>query len=254
MRVVLTIFLILFINGCATKDSNFVNRVFQTNGATLMQEYLTILDNMLLQLGIKLKKRNNEIFSKDILLYLENDMRNGVDTVYLPLEDVTNKNNFKEYIKIAFSKDGIKRRGDYLLVGLYKMFYWSFEAKSLHKFSAIQYDGKKLQEAYEILQVVAWKIKVAKDKDGDFLYLTWQNNWQVELQKRVKRGEKLSVKLINSLKYIKNKKESLLSPSNLSFEALFDRMLFVYERALKTVGVEPKSLGADALRALFLML
>ena len=58
----------------------------------------------------------------------------------------------------------------------------------------------------------------------------------------------------DALKYIKNKKENLLSSSNLSFEALFAKMLFIYERALKTVGVEPKSLGANALRSIFLML
>ncbi len=254
MRAVFAFLLILFINGCATKDSSFVNRVFQTNGASLMQEYFVTLDKMLLQLGVKLKKRNGEIFSKDMLLYLKNDMRNSTDTISLPLVHTMNETSFKEYLKIAFSKDKIKDRGDYLLVGLYKMFYWSFEAKSFHKFSAMQYEGNKLQEAYEILQAIAWKIKVAKDKNDNFLYLTWQNNWQVELQKRLQRGEKLSVKLIKSLKYIKNKKESLLSSSNLSFEALFAKMLFIYERALKTVGVEPKSLGADALRSIFLML
>ena len=254
MRIVFTLLLFIFISGCATKDSSFVGRVFQTNGATLMHEYLATLNKMLLQLGVKLKKRNEEIFSKDILLYLESDIINDTNTIFLPLVHTESEINFKEYLKIAFSKDKIEDRGDYLLVGLYKMFYWSFEAKNFHKFSAMQYNGNKLQETYKILQAVAWKIKVAKDKKGDFLYLTWQNNWQVELQKRLKRGEKLSVKLIKSLKYIKNKKESLLSSSNLSFEALFAKMLFIYERALKTVGVEPKSLGADALRSIFLML
>ena len=254
MRIVISLFLILFINGCATKEGNLVSRVFQTSGATLMQEYRVTLDKLLLQLGIKLIKRNREIFSKDILLYLKNDMKNSSDTINLPLVSTQSKTSFKEYIKIAFSPKSIKKRGDYLLIGLYKMFYWSFEAKSFHKFSAVQYDGNKLQKAYEILQAVAWKIKVAKDDRGNYLYLTWQNNWQVELQKRLQRGEKLSIKLLKSLKYIKNKKESLLSPSNLSFEALFAKIKFIYERALKTIGVEPKSLGANALRTIFLML
>ena len=56
MRTVFAFLLILFINGCATKDSSFVNRVFQTNGATLMHEYFVTLDKLLLQLGVKLKK------------------------------------------------------------------------------------------------------------------------------------------------------------------------------------------------------
>ncbi len=254
MRVILAFVLILFLGGCSSKENNFVSSVFQTNGAGLMKEYRVTLDKFLLQLGKKLILRNQEAFSRDILFYIKNDINNDADTINLPLVSSADETNFKEYIKIAFSPKKIKHRGDYLLVGLYKMFYWSFEAKSFHKLSALQYDGNKLQEAYEILQVVAWKIKIAKDRRGNYLYLTWQNNWQVELQKRFKRGEKLSAKLINSLKYIKNKKESLLSSSNLSFEALFAKMLFVYERALKTVGVEPKSLGTDALRTLFLML
>lgn len=254
MRIILAFVLVLFLSGCASKEDSFVSTVFQTKGATLMKEYRQALDKFLLQLGRKLILRNKEIFSQDILFYIRNDINNNANTINLPLVSSTDETNFKEYIKIAFSQKKIKKRGDYLLVGLYKMFYWSFEAKSFHKLSALQYDGNKLQEAYEILQAVAWKIKVAKDNRGNYLYLTWQNNWQVELQKRLKRGEKLTTKLIKSLKYIKNKKESLLSPSNLSFEALFAKMLFVYERALKTVGVEPKSLGVDALRTIFLML
>ena len=254
MRTILAFVLILFLGGCSSKENSFVSTVFQTNGASLMKEYRVTLDKFLLQLGKKLILRNKEAFSRDILFYIRNDINNNANTINLPLVSSTDETNFKEYIKIAFSQKKIKKRGDYLLVGLYKMFYWSFEAKSFHKLSALQYDGNKLQEAYEILQAVTWKIKVAKDNRGNYLYLTWQNNWQVELQKRLKRGEKLTTKLIKSLKYIKNKKESLLSPSNLSFEALFAKMLFVYERALETVGVEPKSLGVDALRTIFLML
>ena len=72
-----------------------------------------------------------------MLLYLKNDMRNSTDTISFPLVLTMNETSFKEYLKIAFSKDKIKDRGDYLLVELYKMFYWSFEAKSFHKFSAM---------------------------------------------------------------------------------------------------------------------
>ena len=255
MRVIASfVVLVLLLQGCADKNGEFAHSIFQTNGATLMRDYHLLLDKMLLKLGKKLIKRNREIFSKEILWYLKNDMENHSDTINLPLVKNLKKDNFKDYLRIAFSKNKVRDRGDYLLVGLYKMFYWSFGGDSFHKLSALQYDGKKLQLGYEILQVVAWKIKVARDKNGDYLFLTWQNNWQIELEKRVKKGERLSVKLIKNLKYIKNKKESLLSPSNLSFEVIFGKMEFIYEQALKTVGIEPKSLGADALRSLFLIL
>ncbi len=255
MRFVVQIFIILLLfQGCSTKNREFAHTVFQTNGATMMREYYELLDRLLLKLGAKLIKRNSEIFSKDILFYIKNDMDNFQNSINLPMVKSQKEDNFKEYLKVAFSKKGYKKRGDYLLVGLYKLFYYSFSMKSFHKISALQYDAKRLQLGYEILQVVAWKIKSAKDIKGSYLYLTWQNNWQVELAKRLKKGEKLSAKLINSLQYIKNKKENLLSPSNLSFEKLFGKMLLLYEEALRRVGVEPKSLSADALRTLFLIL
>ncbi len=254
MRYIYLSLLVFFLGGCASKNNNFVSTVFQTSGATKMKEYENTLDDFLLQLGKKLIKRNKEIFSKNILFYIMNDIKNHTDTISLPYVSHKEKEEFKKYLRVAFLPKKIKNRGDYLLVGLYKMFYWSFEGSSYHKISALEYDGKKLQLAYEILQAIAWKIKVAKDKKGDYLYLTWQNNWQIELGKKLRRGRKLSVKLIKNLTYIKNKKESLLSASNLSFEALFAKMLFVYENALKTVGVEPKNLGADALRSIIFML
>jgi len=254
MRIIFAFVLIFFINGCASVDNGFVSRIFQTNGATLMEEDRITLDKFLLQLGKKIILRNKKIFTNNVVLHLERDIKTNSNTINLPLIHSRDETNFKQYFKIAFSKNSIKTRGDYLLVGLYKMFYWSFEEKSFHKLSALQYNDKKLQEAYEILQIVAWKIKVTKDTKGNYLYLTWQNNWQIELEKRLRDGKKLNIQLINNLKYIKNGKESLFSSSNLSFESIFAKMLFVYERALETLGVEPKSLSIDALKSLFLML
>jgi len=235
------------LGGCSSKQSDFSHSVFQTSGASRMREYQLDLDGLILQLQLKLQKRNPKIFSKDISYRLKMDMKNDSDTILA-------SKDYRECLKEAFEKKSVKYRGDYLVVGLYKMFYQAFDRAKFHKISALQYNPKKLQNAYALLQAISWKIKTVRDEQGDYLFLTWQDNWQVELQKRLKEGKKLSAKLINSLKYIKNKKESLFSSSNLSFEPIFGKMSFVLEKALKTVGVEPRSLSTEALKSLIILL
>ncbi len=214
-----------------------------------MREYQLDLDSLLLQLQVKLQKRNPKIFSKDLRSFLSQEMHEDKNIL-----TIGGLRDYRKYIKKAFSVKPVENRGDYLIVGMYRMFYQAFDRDKFHKISALQYDPEKIQRAYAILQVISWKIKTAKDKNGNYLFLTWQNNWQVELQKRLNEGKKLSMKLINSLKYIKDKKESLLSASNLSFESIFGKMFFVFQKALKTVGVEPKSLGAEALKNFIMFL
>ncbi len=248
-KLFFTVLIIFFMTGCSSKQSNFSHSIFQTNGASKMREYQLDLDSLLLNLQDKLQKRNPKIFSKNIKYLLMYDMQNDKDSIVLP-----KAKNYKECLRKAFDKNSLKDRGDYLVVGLYKMFYQAFNEKKFYKISALQYDPEKLQKAYAILQAISWKIKVAKDKNGNYLFLTWQDNWQIELQKRLKEGKKLSISLINSLKYIKNKKESLFSSSNLSFEPIFAKMLFVFQKALKTVGVEPRNLSIDAIKSLLILL
>ncbi len=247
IRFWLFFLLILLFGGCSSKQHDFSHSIFQTSGASRMREYQLDLDELLLNLQIKLQKRNPKIFSKNIKYLLKIDMKNNSDTIFM-------SQDYKKCLKKAFSEKSVKYRGDYLVVGLYKMFYQAFDRNDFHKISALQYDPQKLQKAYALLQAISWKIKVAKDKNGNYLFLTWQNNWQIELQKRLKQNNKFSVKLINNLQYIKNKKESLFSPSNLSFESIFDKMSFVFEKALKTVGVEPRNLSTQALKSLLILL
>ncbi len=246
--------IVTLFSGCSVKNENFARSIFQTSGATLMQNYQIDLNMLLIKLANKLYKRNSEIFTKNTLAYLKYNIKYKINSINLPLVKDFAQDNFKTYLKIAFSKNKIKKRGDYLVVGLYKMFYFAYDEAQFHKISALQYDKKRLELAYKILQVVDWKIKTAKNTEGEYLFLTWQNNWQTELYKRLKKGESLSAKLINNLKYIKDKKESLFSSSNLSFEAVFAKMQYISEKSLKTVGVEPSHLSASALRSIFLMM
>ena len=246
--------IVALFSGCSIKNENFARSIFQTSGATLMQNYQIDLNMLLIKLEYKLYKRNPEIFTKNTLSYLQYDIKHKTNSINLPLIKDFAQDNFKTYLKIAFSKNEIKERGDYLIVGLYKMFYFAYNEAQFHKISALQYNKKRLEFAYKILQVVDWKIKTARSRQGKYLFLTWQNNWQIELYKRLKKGESLSAKLINNLEYIKDKKESLFSPSNLSFEVVFAKMQYIFTKSLKTVGVEPSHLSVSALRSIFLMM
>ena len=70
MRFAYIILTVILLGGCASKSDNFLGTVFQTSGATKMREYEKELNDFLLQLGVKLIKRNRELFSKDILFFI----------------------------------------------------------------------------------------------------------------------------------------------------------------------------------------
>ncbi len=46
-------------------------------------------------------------------------------------------------------------------------------------FTALGYDTKTFKTMYYTLKVLRWKIRNAKDKNGKFLFATWQLNWQL---------------------------------------------------------------------------
>ncbi|MCP4970392.1 MAG: hypothetical protein GY932_07355 [Arcobacter sp.] len=86
--------------------------------------------------------------------------------------------NYKDYLQIAFSKDYIPCRNDYLILGLYYLVYDLYDIEDSHKVIALEYDKNKLHKLYKNLQVIKWKIKVNRDFKGNYLFKTWQNNWQ----------------------------------------------------------------------------
>ena len=84
--------------------------------------------------------------------------------------------------------------------------------------------------------------------------MTWQNNWQIELEKRMKNNEKITWHLIQSLEYIKNQKETLFSPSNSSFEVLMKEMLYRVKDSLKIMGEEPLDVSIEVMKTLVFFL
>ncbi len=77
------------------------------------------------------------------------------------------------------------------------MIFDAYKMDEKHQFSAIEYDKEKMIKLYEYLQIVRWKIRTAKDDKENYLFNTWQNNWQLELAKKYK-GD---YNIINELSY-----------------------------------------------------
>ncbi len=197
----------------------------------------------------KLDKRNPNSYSKDLsprIYRLINEFEND----FLLKYKKSTLSNYKDYLQIAFSKNNIESRNDYLVLGLYYLIHDSYDISNGHKIIALEYDKNMLDRLHKNLQILKWKIKVDKDVYGNYLFLTWQNNWQVELSKKSK-DNKLSYEKIPELKFIKENKESILDPSNFSFEVLLTQMITNVENSLLALGEEPKEL---TVKAMFLFL
>ena len=119
-----------------------------------------------------------------------------------------------------------------------------------HQFTAVQYNKQEMLVLYEYLQVVRWKIKTAKDNKSEYLFKTWQNNWQLELAKRYD-GD---FNIINDLTYIKENKESVFDSSNFSFEIVLSRIIANVEHTLRKINVEPYEMGVSALKGFIFIL
>ena len=252
MKYIYLILFFLLFTGCGSSQSK-LETFFQTDNAThIKRDYLEII-SLLLEYKHKLDIRNPNNFDKRRTYYIEEELKNSTNNLFLPYEEKY-LHRYDEYLKVAFSPQKIKDRNDYLILGLYKQIYRAYEVEEEFQITTLTYEIEKLKELYYSLMVINWEIKTKKDKKGDFLFITWQNNWQIELDKRLRRGEKISSKMLQNLKYIKNKKESLLSKSNCNFEILISKMLYCVKNSLRIMGEEPLDIGLEAAKSLVFFL
>jgi hypothetical protein len=243
---------LVFFSSCVPTNDD-VKSVFQTNLANAINDDSKDLQRLLVKFKEKLDKRNPNGFSKKLAPKINRTIKSENKKLYLRYKDSILE-NYKDYLQIAFSKDEIYPRNDYLVLGLYYLIDSSYEMDDGHRITALQYDKEKLNKLYKNLQIIKWKIKVDKDFKENYLFLTWQNNWQIELEKKVKNNEKLSLDEIKMLEAIKEKKETMFDSSNFSFEVILTQMLGRVGDSLKALGEEPQELRISALRSIFLFL
>lgn len=246
------LFVLLYLSGCAgnSENSSFAKSVFQTNGASGVREDTDMLMKLLLEYSVKLNKRNPNNYSKEYSKYIIGSIKNHSLSMRLPLLKSNPNATYKEYLNIAFDKKYVQNRSDYLIVGIYKLLYWAYEMDRSYTVTAMQYDLPKVQKANEVMQIVQYRIKTAKDVDGNYLFLTWQRQWQVDLLKKMNKKTLLAQDM--SLACYDEK--LLLSSSNMSFEVITSNMIFVIQKTLKSLGAEPNNLSASAIKGIFFFL
>lgn len=252
MKYILAIFLLLFFTGCSVKQDK-VNELFQSDDAIVMKDNYNQLQTLLSKFKTKLDKRNPRNFSRDLNFKIQTDIQSGTNTTNL----VFNSKkifDYKDYLQIAFLPQKIENRNDYLILGIHKLIFDAFDANVKHKFIAMSYNKAKLKSLHYNLQILKWKIKVDRDINGEYLFLTWQNNWQVELERRLKNGESLNKELINDLYYLKTNKESLFDHSNFSFEVLLTKMIDNVESSMRLLGMNATDLSIDAIKTMIMFI
>lgn len=242
-QIIFLLSLSFFLQAC-TFDQNSLKSVAQTNAATQVDEFKEEILKDLINYKKKLDLRNPNAYNKELQSSIIHQIRMNKNFINL-IQNGQVLENSNEYFYYAFSPKKIENRNDLLILGLYKMVYKAYMMEKNHQFSAISYNQEEMIKLYEYLQVARWKIKTAKDENGDYLFNTWQNNWQLEFEKKYK-GD---YNIINDLLYIKANRETILDPSNFSYEILFSKMITNVEHTLRKINVEPYEMSLSALKS-----
>jgi hypothetical protein len=243
----------LIFTGCNNVQDKIRNTVQTENAKHIRNNYKALVE-LLLEYKVKLDKRNPKAFSNQINQLLQKNIQENTDEINLYVDNSIPLKHYQDYLNYAFEKKKqVNFRSDYLAIGIYKMFYESYNMDSKYKITALSYDVDKLQKAYKNLQIIQWRIKFNKDSNNNYLFLTWQNNWQIELEKKLNVQSIDTIKLAD-LQYIKSKQESVLDPSNNSFEVITSKMLLYLENTLILLHAEPEELGIETIMSILFLI
>ena len=247
MKILIILGILYIFLGCSSKnDASFVHSVFQTDGATKVRQHINILQDSLIRYYIKLNKRNPSNTSKNNSTEIIQEIKNRTNIIRLHLAGSKKIVNYKDYLNIAFSEKYVKNRNDYLILGIYKMFYEAYTLTRTHTITTVQYDVKKVQEANKMMQIIQYKIQKNKDRNGNYLFITWQRPWQLESLKKINKHKKLNLEMYTQ--------EQLLYHSNMTFQVLTQRMIFTLQETLHYLGVEGTDLSAQTIKSFLLFL
>ncbi|AOO66087.1 hypothetical protein [Sulfurospirillum halorespirans] len=248
-------FLALFLLcGCAAPNQEKIGEVLQSHGATSLQyDFRKSVDNLILYKE-KLDLRNPNGFSKESQKYIFTEMKNTKNTIRMQYNGAYLK-TYDDYLRLAFDKNStIPERNDFLILGIYKLLWESYKIGEGHQITTLSYDEERFKKLYYYLEVIKWKIKTGKDDKGRYLFLTWQNNWQVEFQNKLLVGQSPSWEMLENLSSIKSRKESIQDSSNFNFEILLSQIIFHVKNSARLIGKEPVDIGIDAMISVVLFL
>ena len=240
LLIILSVFLSM--TACSYKQK--ASEILQSNSATIIaQDYKDII-KLLLKYKNILDLRNPGLSDKKLSKEIVFNIKHGYNSL-----NFLKNGSYSDYLRKSFEKE-TKNRSDFLILGLYKMFYKAYNIKDGHHITALGYDAKLFKSVYYTLQVLRWKIRNAKDENGRFIFATWQLNWQLELNKNYKN---ITINNLKSLPSIKSGKETLLDHSNFNFEITLSMMIDRVKNSLEVMGEEPLNLSITAMKALILL-
>ncbi len=241
------VFVLLF-QGCSFTKQN-IQSIAQSNSATEISKYKNETIFSLLEYKKKLNLRNPNSYNKTLSKEITNQIQTNQDYINI-LQDGKVLKSYDDYLHYAFSEKDINNRNDFLIIGLYKLIYKAYGLEESHKFTALQHNKFELSKLYKYLQIIRWKIRTQKNAKGEYLFNTWQNNWQIELLQK----DNSDLNIIKELKYIKSNDETLYSPSNFSFEILLSRILLNVEYTLRKINIEPYAMSTSAIKSFIFIL
>lgn len=240
---ILLLVLVFTFQACSV-NKDTLQSVAQTDSASQIVEFKNETLDLLVKYKKKLDIRNPNSFNRALAknVYFQiNTNQNYINIIQNKVKLKTSQ----EYLHYAFSKDEVKNRNDFLIIGLYKLIYNAYNLKEEHHFTSLQYNKSEMLKLYQYLQVIRWKIRTSKDNKNQYLFNTWQNNWQLELMKK----DDSNLNIIKDLKYIKSKKESIYDSSNFSFENIISEILVNIKHTLKEINVEPYDMSISAIKS-----
>lgn len=166
----LLILIVLFFTSCVNFQEKVRNTVQSENAKQIRNDYKEII-NLLSLYKEKLDKRNPQNYSLSLDRLLKENILQNKNTIHLAIDNSNTIKPYTDYLNHAFNKEkSIKSRNDYLLIGLYKMFYNAYNMDLEYKVTAFNYNIEDLQRAYKNLQVLQWKIKFDKNVKDEYLF------------------------------------------------------------------------------------
>jgi len=244
---------LFFLSGCATSHEK-ISESLQSHGATLLNRDFKKVSKYLYMYKEKLDLRNPKAFSSKANYAILHDIQTAQNTLRITYNE-RKLSTYDDYLKVAFDKNpGITDRNDFLILGIHKLLFETYQIEKGHRITTLSYQQDAFKKLYYYLEVIKWKIKTDKDAKGNYLFISWQNNWQIELEQRLRHGVKPSWEMLTKLPSIKNGRETLLDSSNTNFETLFNHIISHAKNSARIVGDEPVDISIEAMKSIVLFL
>lgn len=244
--------LLLFL-GCSSSQEK-LGEVLQSKGAAQMHKDFKKISENLIAYKEKLDLRNPKAYSKEAKESIIHEIKLTRNTLSITYNG-KKLSTYDDYLRVAFDKTKtVTERNDFLIVGLHKLLCETYQIDKGHQITTLSYQQEAFKRLYYYLEVIKWKMRNAKDKEGNYLFVTWQNNWQIELAQKLKTGAHPSWEMLESLPSIQTGKETIFDPSNPNFEILMNHMIDHVKNSARIVGDEPVDIGINAMISFVLFL